>query len=76
MCLVLIIFSIEKLNFKNFNFVLYFVRETRSTSPQAYAIFHVLRQGTTAQSTSCFKQSLSILNIILYFILYYFIQLT
>jgi len=56
--------------------VLYFVRETRSTSPEAYAIFHVLRQGTTAQSTSCFKQSLNILNIILYFVLFYTTYMT
>jgi hypothetical protein len=48
---VLIIFRIEILNFKIFNFALYFVRETRSTAPDAYAIFHALRHDTTVQYT-------------------------
>ena len=38
-------------------FVLYFVHETRSTAPDAYAVFHLLRQDTTVQSTDILKQS-------------------
>jgi hypothetical protein len=48
---------------------LYFVLETRSTAPEA--IFHVLRQDTTVQSTVVLKQSLNIfdLNFILFYII-------
>jgi hypothetical protein len=42
---------------------LYFVLETRSTAPKAYAIFHELRQVTTVQSTNILKQSLNNFNV-------------
>jgi hypothetical protein len=49
---------------------LYFVLETRSTALEA--IFHVLRQDTTVQSTVDLKQSLNIFDLTLfYFILFY-----
>jgi len=38
------------------NFVFYFVRETHSTAPETYAVFYVLRQATTVQSTNILKQ--------------------
>jgi len=56
------------------NFVLYFLRETRSTAPEAYAIFLVLPQNTTVQYTDILKQSLNIVD--LTFIVNYFIQFT
>jgi len=49
---VLIVFIIDFLNKKKF--VFYFVHETPSTAPESYAIFQVLRQDTTVQSTDTF----------------------
>jgi hypothetical protein len=53
---VLIIFRIEILNLQFLKCLLYFVRETRTTAPETYIIFHVLRQVSTVQSTNCLKQ--------------------
>ena len=75
---VLIIFRIEILNLKKkIIFVLYLVRESRSTAPEAYAVLHVLRQDTTVQYTDILKSSLNVFNInLFYFALFYTTYLT
>jgi len=42
---------------------LYFVRESRSTAPEACDIFQVLPQNTTVQYTDILKQSLNIVDL-------------
>ena len=54
---------------------MYFVRETPSTVPEAYAIFQVLRQDTTVKSTDILKQSFTVLNLF-YFVLFYTTYMT
>jgi len=72
----LIIFRIEILNIKK-NLFIVFLSESRSTAPEAYAIFHVLRQDMTAQYTDTLKRSLNVFNInLFYFALFYTTYLT